>query len=182
MDHAPIGNPMLHEPFRTVVRSRTKVTSNILLENPTVLLVTYPNGECVECLMCWRPATEQWHPETRLCEFEYVAFRSGQRHRHPDCVGDVLRIGLRACSIVVLPATFDDTNQKELFHTALSKGHELHKKSKKYFPPIRHGTSFTMLWDSLRRFGIGSIIRVFRLVRMMENHRPKGGHYYLFAI
>jgi ribosomal protein S18 acetylase RimI-like enzyme len=42
--------------------------------------------------------------------------------------------------------------------------------------------SLAMLWDSWRRFGIGSIIRFFQLMRMMEKHHPGDDHYYLFAI
>jgi ribosomal protein S18 acetylase RimI-like enzyme len=39
-----------------------------------------------------------------------------------------------------------------------------------------------MLWDSWRRFGIGSILRLIRLMRMMEKNHPKDNHYYLLAI
>lgn len=42
--------------------------------------------------------------------------------------------------------------------------------------------SLAMLWGSWRRFGIGSILRLSRLMSMMEKHHPKDNHYYLFAI
>jgi len=42
--------------------------------------------------------------------------------------------------------------------------------------------SLAMLWGSWRCFGIGSILRLFRLMSMMEKHHPKDNHYYLFAI
>ncbi len=42
--------------------------------------------------------------------------------------------------------------------------------------------SLAMLWDWWRRFGVGSILRLFRLMSMMEQHHPKDQHYYLLAI
>ena len=42
--------------------------------------------------------------------------------------------------------------------------------------------SLAMLWDSWRRFGIGSLLRLIRLMRMMEKNHPKDNHYYLLAI
>ena len=39
-----------------------------------------------------------------------------------------------------------------------------------------------MLWDLWRRFGTGSILRLFRIMSMMQKHHPKDNHYYLFAI
>ena len=39
-----------------------------------------------------------------------------------------------------------------------------------------------MLWNSWRRFGISSILRLFRFMSMMEKHHPRDNHYYLFAI
>jgi GNAT superfamily N-acetyltransferase len=39
-----------------------------------------------------------------------------------------------------------------------------------------------MLWNSWRRFGVGSILRFFRLMSTMGKHHPKNNHYYLFAI
>ena len=42
--------------------------------------------------------------------------------------------------------------------------------------------SLAMLWDSWRRFGIGSIFLFFRLKSMMDKYHPRDNHYYLFAI
>jgi len=39
-----------------------------------------------------------------------------------------------------------------------------------------------ILWNSWRRFGVGSILRFFRLMSTMGKHHPKNNHYYLFAI
>ena len=42
--------------------------------------------------------------------------------------------------------------------------------------------SLAMLWNSWRRFGTGSILRLFRIMSMMGKYHPKDNHYYLFAI
>jgi len=47
-------------------------------------------------------------------------------------------------------------------------------------PDIKLGLG--VLWDYLRCFGLGSILRFFRLMIGMEKHHPKDPHYYLFAI
>ncbi|MHC4325326.1 MAG: GNAT family N-acetyltransferase [Planctomycetota bacterium] len=42
--------------------------------------------------------------------------------------------------------------------------------------------SLAVLWDFWRRFGIGSIFRVSRLMSIMEKHHPRDNHYYLLAV
>ena len=42
--------------------------------------------------------------------------------------------------------------------------------------------SFTMLWNLWWRFGIRSILRLFRMIKMMEQYHPRDQHYYLLAI
>ena len=42
--------------------------------------------------------------------------------------------------------------------------------------------SLTVLGDACRRFGLGSVIRFFRMMRTLEKHRPKEEHYYLYII
>jgi ribosomal protein S18 acetylase RimI-like enzyme len=39
-----------------------------------------------------------------------------------------------------------------------------------------------VLWAYWRRFGLGSILRFFRLMVPMEKHHPKDPHYYLLAV
>lgn len=43
-------------------------------------------------------------------------------------------------------------------------------------------TNLATLWNFWRRFGIGSILRLSRLISMLEQHHPCEQHYYLFAI
>ncbi len=45
---------------------------------------------------------------------------------------------------------------------------------------IRPG--FSMLWNLWWRFGTGSILRLFRLMKMLEQSHPKAQHYYLLAL
>ena len=42
--------------------------------------------------------------------------------------------------------------------------------------------SLAMLWSAWLRFGVGSILRFFQYMSMVERHHPKDNHYYLFAI
>ena len=42
--------------------------------------------------------------------------------------------------------------------------------------------NLAMLWNLWRRLGIGSILRLSRLISMLEPHHPRDQHYYLFAI
>jgi ribosomal protein S18 acetylase RimI-like enzyme len=42
--------------------------------------------------------------------------------------------------------------------------------------------SLAMLWNLWWRFGIGSILRFGRIMKMLEQHHPKASHYYLLAI
>jgi GNAT superfamily N-acetyltransferase len=54
-----------------------------------------------------------------------------------------------------------------------------------WVPPghkLNIGPSLAMLWDSWRRFGVGSILRYFQIMSILEKHRPKDQHYYLFVI
>ncbi|MFC1793182.1 GNAT family N-acetyltransferase [Planctomycetota bacterium] len=39
-----------------------------------------------------------------------------------------------------------------------------------------------IIWDLWRRFGFGSILRVVRLMKMMDKVHPKDDHYYLLAV
>ena len=43
-------------------------------------------------------------------------------------------------------------------------------------------TNLATLWNLWWHFGIGSILRLSRLISMLEQHHPKDQHYYLFAI
>lgn len=47
-------------------------------------------------------------------------------------------------------------------------------------PNIKPGLA--LLWDWWRRFGFGSILRVVRLMKMMDKLHPKDDHYYLLAV
>ena len=40
----------------------------------------------------------------------------------------------------------------------------------------------SIIWDLWRRFGIGSILRLNRLMKMMDKYHPRDNHYYLLAI
>jgi ribosomal protein S18 acetylase RimI-like enzyme len=42
--------------------------------------------------------------------------------------------------------------------------------------------SLSILWNLWRRFGIGSILRLSRLMSMMGKHHPRDKHYYLLAV
>jgi ribosomal protein S18 acetylase RimI-like enzyme len=47
-------------------------------------------------------------------------------------------------------------------------------------PNIKPGLA--ILWDWWRRFGLGSILRFVRLMKMMDKVHPKNDHYYLLAV
>lgn len=54
-----------------------------------------------------------------------------------------------------------------------------------WLPPgvkLRMRLSLGALWHAWRRFGVGSILRFFRFMSMVQKHHLKDNHYYLFAI
>ena len=48
--------------------------------------------------------------------------------------------------------------------------------------PLDIRPGFGVAWQAWRRFGAGSLIRLFRMIRALDKHHCKNDHYYLFAI